>query len=222
MGQRTQLWWEIPAQETFRLNQAVYGLSDKDYQESLGELVEMLELKDYLAVPVKKLSLGQRMRAELAAALLHRPKILLLDEPTLGLDVVMQKKVREFILDYNKRWKASILLTSHNMDDLTALCRRVLILEKGKLIYDGNLEGLVRRYAENKIIRIVFDGDVPASQIAAIGGTVDSQKTSMWVSVPRAEISKKAALLLSSFPVADLTIEEPSVDEIVRKIFSKS
>ncbi len=222
MGQRTQLWWEIPAQETFRLNQAVYGLSDKQYQESLGELVEMLELKDYLAVPVKKLSLGQRMRAELAAALLHRPKILLLDEPTLGLDVVMQKKVREFILEYNKKWRASILLTSHNMDDLTALCPRVLILEKGKLIYDGNLESLIRRYAENKIIKIVFEGDVSASKIAALGGTFDSQKTTMLVSVPRADVSKKAAFLLSSFPVADLTIEEPSVDEIVRKIFSKT
>ncbi len=222
MGQRTQLWWEIPAQETFRLNQAIYGLSEKEYRQSLDELVEMLDLKDCLSVPVKKLSLGQRMRAELAAALLHRPKILLLDEPTLGLDVVMQKKVREFILDYNRKWKASILLTSHNMDDLAALCPRVLMLEKGKIIYDGGLEQLVRRYAENKVIRMVFDEHVSPAKVAAFGAHLDSLGTSALISVPRSEVSKKAALFLSSFPIADLTIEEVAVDEIVRTIFSQT
>ena len=221
MGQRTQLWWEIPAQETFRLNQAIYGLSEKEYRESLDELVEMLDLKEYLSVPVKKLSLGQRMRAELAAALLHRPRLLLLDEPTLGLDVVMQKKVREFILDYNRKWKATILLTSHNMDDLVELCSRVLILEHGRIIYDGGLKDLIQRYAEHKVIRAVFEREVSASEISGVGRVVSIDGFRATLEVPRAEVSRRASILLSSFPVADLTIDEIPVDEIVRQIFSK-
>ncbi|HEX4047330.1 MAG TPA: ATP-binding cassette domain-containing protein, partial [Elusimicrobiota bacterium] len=133
MGQRTQLWWEIPAYETFRLNQAIYGVSEADFHRNLDELVDLLDLGDHLTVPVKKLSLGQRMRAEMAAALLHQPKLLLLDEPTIGLDVVMQKKVREFVRAYNKRHNATIMLTSHNMTDVVELCKRVIVIERGVL-----------------------------------------------------------------------------------------
>jgi ABC-2 type transport system ATP-binding protein len=208
MGQRTQLWWEIPAQETFRLNQVIYGLSEAEYRRNLDELVDLLELQDCLSVPVKKLSLGQRMRAELAAALLHRPSLLLLDEPTLGLDVVMQKKVREFIREYNRRSKATILLTSHNMDDVVELCPRVIVIERGRLLYDGALNRLVERYAERKVIRLAFSEPVNGEMRAEY-------------EVPRAEVSKKAAELLMTLPVADLTIDEQDIDDIVRTIFTR-
>ena len=219
MGQRTQLWWELPAQETFRLNQVIYGLTDAQYRQSLGELVELLELQDCLSVPVKKLSLGQRMRAELAAALLHKPSLLLLDEPTLGLDVIMQKKVREFIREYNRRNRATILLTSHNMDDVVELCPRVVVIERGKLLYDGGLSQLVARYADHKIIQVVFDREVEASQLAVIGTVTGCDGPRATIQVPRGQVSKRAAELLMQFPVADLTIDEVPIDDIVRRIF---
>ena len=221
MGQRSQLWWEIPAQETFRLNQAIYGLGEAEYRESLDELVSLLELEDCLSVPVKKLSLGQRMRAELAAALLHKPSLLLLDEPTLGLDVVMQKKVREFIREYNLRTKATILLTSHNMDDVVALCPRVVVIERGSMVYDGALDKLVARYADHKVIRLVFDRPVPPEALAG-AGVLESDGLRATIELPRAEVSKRAAQLLSALPVADLTIDEAPIDDIVRRIFVES
>lgn len=220
MGQRTQLWWEIPAQETFRLNQVIYGLSEEEYRRNLSELVDLLELEDCLSVPVKKLSLGQRMRAELAAALLHRPRLLLLDEPTLGLDVVMQKKVRTFIREYNARNQATILLTSHNMDDVVELCPRVLIIERGSLLYDGPLGELVSRYAEHKVIRAVFDREVSPRELEGLGRVVENGGLRAVLEVPRAQVSRRAAELLRSLPVADLTIEEAPIDEIVRRIFT--
>ncbi|MBI3551908.1 MAG: ATP-binding cassette domain-containing protein [Elusimicrobia bacterium] len=220
MGQRTQLWWEIPALETFRLNQVIYGLSDADYKKNLGELVDLLELQDCLSVPVKKLSLGQRMRAELAAALLHKPALLLLDEPTLGLDVVMQQKVRAFIKEYNKRNKATILLTSHNMDDVVELCPRVIVIELGRLLYDGPLAQLVSRYADHKIIRAVFDREVKAADLAHLGTVVEDGGLKAVLQVPRGQVSARAAKLLQGFPVVDLTIDEVPIDDIVRRIFT--
>src|SRR5208282_5805674 len=159
MGHRTQLWWELPAQETFKLNKEIYEIPDAEYRQSMDELVNLLELEDCLAIPVKKLSLGQRMKAELAVSMLHHPEVLLLDEPTLGLDVVMQKKLRQFILEYNRRNRATILLTSHNMDDVVELCKRVIIIERGQILYDGTLRQVVERYATHKIIRADFGGD---------------------------------------------------------------
>lgn len=220
MGQRTQLWWEIPAQETFRLNQAIYGLSETEYRRNLDELVSLLELSECLSVPVKKLSLGQRMRAELAVALLHRPSLLLLDEPTLGLDVVMQKKVRSFIREYNKRSNSTILLTSHNMDDVVELCPRVIIIERGVLLYDGSLSDLVRKYASHKIITVIFEREVLSPDLKAIGKVLESGPLRASIEVPRREVSKAASALLQSFPVADVTIEEASIDDIVRQIFT--
>ncbi len=219
MGQRTQLWWEIPARETFRLNAAIYGLSDAEYRRNLSELVSLLELADCLSVPVKKLSLGQRMRAELAAALLHRPRLLLLDEPTLGLDVVMQKKVRQFIADNNKRRRATTILTSHNMGDVVELCRRVVIIDRGALLYDGPLDRLVERYAASKVIRVVLERSVPLKDLEAIGRVVENGSVRAVIEVPRREVSRAAAALLKTIPVADLTIEEPPIDDIVRQIF---
>jgi ABC-2 type transport system ATP-binding protein len=151
MGQRTQLWWDLPAWDSFLLNKEIYEIPQTQFDETVEELASLLEIKELLEVPVKKLSLGQRMKAELACSLLHRPKVLLLDEPTIGLDVVMQQKVREFILTYNKRWKASILLTSHNMDDVAELCTRVILINHGRLLFDGTLDQFKSKF-EGKIL----------------------------------------------------------------------
>ena len=154
MGQKNQLWWDLPALETFELNRAIYELPKRDYQEALGELTELLGVKKILNIQVRRLSLGQRMRLELVAALIHRPKILFLDEPTLGLDLIAQQKMRDFIYEYNKRSGATILLTSHNMDDLINLARRVIVIDEGRIIFDGALEELVNRFAKEKIIKV--------------------------------------------------------------------
>lgn len=220
MGHRSQLWWEIPAQETFRLNQEIYDIPESDYRSALDELVELLELKDCLAVPVKKLSLGQRMKAELAASILHRPRLLLLDEPTLGLDILMQKKVRRFLLEYNRRYKATVLLTSHNMGDVVELCPRILIIDRGRLLYDGALQRVVERYAPNKVIRADFNAAVRTPELERIGRVLESSDLRAVLEVPRREVSARAAELLSRLPVADLTIEETSVDDVVRRIFT--
>ena len=222
MGQRTQLWWELPAQETFRLNQAIYGIGDADYRIHLDELVDLLDLGEHLSVPVKKLSLGQRMRAELAAALLHRPRLLLLDEPTIGLDVLMQKKVREFVKAYNERHGATIMLTSHNMTDVVELCKRVIVIERGRILYDGALDRLVERYADHKILRVRFTTPVAAEDLKSLGTVVRSGEDSVTLEVPRANVSASAAALLRSYPVADLNVEEVAIDDIIRRLFSHS
>jgi ABC-2 type transport system ATP-binding protein len=220
MGQRSQLWWEIPAYETFKLNQAIYGLSDADFRRNIDELVELLQLGEHLSVPVKKLSLGQRMRCELAAALLHRPRLLLLDEPTIGLDVVMQKNVREFIKAYNKRSGATIMLTSHNMTDVVELCKRVIVIEKGRLLYDGPLDRLVERYADHKILRARFETDVEPGDLKSLGSVVGYEDRTVTLEVPRARMAASAAALLGSYPVADLNVEEVAIDDIVRRLFT--
>lgn len=220
MGYRSQLWWEIPAQETFRLNQEIYELSEAEYRAALDELVELLDLSDCLSVPVKKLSLGQRMKAELAAAILHRPKLLLLDEPTLGLDVVMQKRLRSFILEYNRRYGATVLLTSHNMDDVVELCRRILIIDHGRILFDGPLRQVVERYAPLRVIRVDFRSPVRAADLEPVGRVVESSELRSVLEVPRAEVSSRAATLLAKFPVVDLTIEETPIQDVVRRIFA--
>lgn len=222
MGQRSQLWWEIPAYETFRLNQAVYGVPEPEFRRNLDELVDLLELGPHLSVPVKKLSLGERMRAELAAALLHQPALLLLDEPTIGLDVVMQKKVREFVKAYNKRHEATILLTSHNMGDVVELCKRVVVIDHGRLLYDGSLERLVSRYADHKVLRARFSAKVDAADLASIGTVVSFEEDIAVIQVPRAQVAAAAGALLRSYPVADLDVGEAAIDDVVRRLFSRA
>ncbi len=151
MGQRTQLWWDLPAWDSFLLNKEIYEIPHRQFEETVQELATLLEIHDLLEVPVKKLSLGQRMKAELACSLLHRPRVLLLDEPTIGLDVVMQKKVRDFIRAYNQRWKATIILTSHNMEDVSELCSRVILINHGRLLFNGGLAELQTRFGPESL-----------------------------------------------------------------------
>ena len=219
MGQKNQLWWDLPAIETFELNRAIYEIPKKEYEKNLTELVDLLGTGKLLTTPVRKLSLGQRMRMELTASLLHRPKVLFLDEPTIGLDLVAQAKVRDFIYEYNREYGATILLTSHNMDDLINLARRVIVIDEGKILFDGALEELVNKFAKEKIINVTLSGEDDIKKIESIGKIKKMAFPQVTLSVPRAATAVAASELLQNFPVEDLTIEEVPIEEIIRKVF---
>ena len=219
MGQKNQLWWDLPAIETFELNRAIYDIGKKDYEESLAELVELLDVGKILNIQVRRLSLGQRMRLELVAALLHKPKILFLDEPTIGLDLIGQQKIREFIYEYNRKNEATILLTSHNMDDLIDLARRVIVINEGKIIFDGALEDLVKRFAKEKIVKVTLSQEIDVKKLEKIGLVKKISFPQVTISVPRPATAVAAAELLQNFPVEDLTIEEVPIEEVIRKVF---
>jgi ABC-2 type transport system ATP-binding protein len=220
MGQKNQLWWDLPAMESFILNKEIYGVSDNDFKKTLDELVELLEVQDILKVQVRKLSLGQRMKMELIAALIHSPKILFLDEPTIGLDVVMQKKMREFIKEYNKLKQATVILTSHYMQDVKELCERVIIIDHGKILFDGKLESVIKKFADYKIITLIFDKKVDLEDLARFGEVIEYDYPRAVLSVKRSETSKVAAKLLEDLPLEDLNIEEAQIENIIREVFS--
>lgn len=221
MGQKNQLWWDLPAMESFILNKEIYEVTDGQFKETLEELSTLLDVKDVLNVQVRKLSLGQRMKCELIAALIHSPKVLFLDEPTIGLDVVMQKKLRDFIKEYNKRYKATILLTSHYMEDVKELCERIIIIDHGKILYDGKLDDIVKEYAKNKLLSVVFEEKVERDKLAKLGEIKEYDPPKVVISVPREKSNHVAAKLLEHFPVDDLNIEEPDIEDIIRDVFSR-
>lgn len=219
MGQKNQLWWDLPAIETFELNRAIYEIPERTYKRSLDELVTLLDVEDLLTVPVRRLSLGQRMRMELVAALLHRPEVIFLDEPTIGLDLVAQKAVRDFIIDYNRKNEATILLTSHNMDDVSGLAKRVIVIDDGSIIFDGRLEELTAHFAREKVIKIYLNDGADMKKLEEIGKVKSIKYPEVVLSVPRGTAPAAAAEILQNFPIADLTIEEESLDDIIRKVF---
>jgi ABC-2 type transport system ATP-binding protein len=221
MGQKNQLWWDLPAMESFILNKEIYEVSDADFKENLDELVELLDIKDILDVQVRKLSLGQRMKCELVAALLHKPKVLFLDEPTIGLDVVAQKNIRDFIKDYNRKHKTTILLTSHYMEDVKELCERVIIVEEGRIMYDGSLAKLISEYAPHKVLKITFERDIEKKDIEKYGNVTNFRPNNVTLQVDREKAKNVAREILSSdLPVDDILIDEVEISEVVRKIFS--
>jgi ABC-2 type transport system ATP-binding protein len=219
MGQKNQLWWDLPASETFELNRAIYGIPKREFNETVAELSELLEVKKLLNRQVRRLSLGQRMRLELIAALLHKPKILFLDEPTLGLDLIGQQKIRDFVYEYNRRYNATILLTSHNMNDLVDLARRVIVIDEGRLIFDGVLEELVGHFAKDKLIKLSLAKEENIAGLEAIGKIKKLSYPEVIISVPRSTCAVAAAEILQNWPVNDLTIEELPIEEVIRKVF---
>lgn len=223
MGQKSQLWWELPAMEGFILNKEIYEIDDKFFKERVNELAKLLEVGDILKVPVRKLSLGQRMKCELIAALIHNPKVLFLDEPTIGLDVVVQKKIREFFKQYNQESKTTILLTSHYMEDVAELCKRVIIINHGQKIYDGSLIELTKNYANDKYLKLVFNSKVAKSDLSKYGEVIDFEKNGLkgTISVSREDHTKVAAAILQNLPVDDLDISEVDLEDIVAKIFQQ-
>ncbi len=223
MGQKNQLWWDLPPMESFVLNKEIYEVPEEDFQEKLEELTSMLEIKDILDVQVRKLSLGQRMKCELVAALIHEPKVLFLDEPTIGLDVFAQKKIRDFIRKYNRKKKTTIILTSHYMDDIKELCKRVLIIDKGVLIYDGDLERLVDKHTPYKIIKIFPQKDkIKKKDLTGLGEITVFSSSLIELRVPRTKAKETAAqILTSNLPVRDIEITELEIEEVIRTIFQK-
>ncbi len=221
LGNRQQLVWDLPAEETFQLNRAIYDIAEPDFRERLAELVDLLELRDVVDKPVRQLSLGERMKCELAAALLHRPPILFLDEPTLGLDVSAQEAIRRFLAEYRDRHGATILLTSHYMQDVTALASRVLIINRGRLLYDGALAALVARIARTKRIELVLGDGVTRADLARFGEVTQFRFPNACLEVPREEAAATSARLLAALPVADLSIEDPPIEQVIRQAFAE-
>ena len=219
MGQKNQLWWDLPAIDTLELNRAIYEIPKREYEETLSELVSILDVRKLLNVAVRRLSLGQRMRLELVAALLHTPQILFLDEPTIGLDLVAQQKVRDFIYEYNRRHGATIIITSHNMDDLIDLAKRVIVIDHGEILFDGDLGELVKQFAKEKIIKVYLSREDDIKGLEKIGKLKKFEFPQAILSVSRETTAVAAAELLQQFAVSDLTIEEEPIEEIIRRVF---
>ena len=219
LGNKQQLLWDLPAEETFQLNRAIYAVPPADYRQRLDELVSLLSLGELLDKPVRQLSLGERMKCELAAALLHRPEILFLDEPTLGLDVEAQDAIRSFLRAYRERHSATILLTSHYMADVLALAPRVLIINRGRLLYDGELRALVARIAQTKRIELVLGDCVRREDLERYGTIRSFRLPNAALEVPREDAPAVSAALLAAFPIADLSIQDPPLEEVIRQAF---
>ncbi|HTM21555.1 MAG TPA: ATP-binding cassette domain-containing protein [Kofleriaceae bacterium] len=219
MGQKQQLIWDLPPSETFALNRAVFGVPDATYRETMGELDKLLDLGTIASKPTRQLSLGERMKCELAAALLHRPTTLFLDEPTIGLDVSMQVAIREFIRSYNERFEATVLLTSHYMEDVAALCPRVIVIDKGTLIYDGDVPSLVKRMHPDK--RVTFTLTAPAEKevIERLGTVVSHEGTRVVLQVPADKLHASVSYALGSLSITDLSIEDPPLEAVMRQLF---
>lgn len=225
MGQRNQLQWDIPVIDSYQLNKAIFRISDADYQQRLTELVDWLELGDLINKPARNLSLGERMKCEIAGSLLHQPQVLYLDEPTIGLDVAMQRRIRSFVAEYNRRTGAAVMLTSHYMADVEALCKRVIVIHHGTLLYDGDLPGLVRQFSPNKTIKVEFE-ELPEAPIDHLlegvnSGVelIDSTESGATFRVPKDATARSASALLAWLPIADLTIEEPPIEEVIEQVF---
>ena len=219
MGQRNQLVWDIPALHSFELNRAIYRIPAEDYRRMLAELTELLELEPLLHKPVRNLSLGERMKCEIAAALLHRPSVVFLDEPTIGLDVTMQRRIRSFITEYNRRFGATVLLTSHYMADVEALCKRVVIIHRGRLLFDGDLSTLVQKFTENKTI-IVQLRDCEAD-LRSYGEVVSCADGRFTLRVPKTETAHVTERLLADLQVIDLLVEDTPIEEVIERVFAQ-
>jgi ABC-2 type transport system ATP-binding protein len=232
MGQKQQLLWDLPPAETFALNRAIYDLPQAEFRETLAELSRLLELGDLVDKPTRQLSLGERMKCELAAALLHRPKVLFLDEPTIGLDVSMQATVRTFIRAYNERFGATVLLTSHYMEDVVALCPRVVVIDKGHLLHDGDLRALIHQVRPDKRIVVRFAGGAPAeaggagatsaASLARFGEVIAADGAQATLQVKADDVAGAVSRLLAAVPVADLTVEDPPLEEVMKELFERS
>jgi len=222
MGQKQQLLWDLPPAETFELNRAIYDVPRAQFKQTLDELVTLLELEELISKPTRQLSLGERMKCELAAALIHRPKVLFLDEPTIGLDVSMQATMRTFIKSYNERNGATLILTSHYMDDVAALCPRVIVIDKGLLSYDGGLDALVQRVRPEKRVVLRLNQAVAADSLASLGKVVTHDNATAVLQVPQDAVNATVSRALSSLPVQDLTVENAPLEEVMSELFAET
>ncbi|MBC7327253.1 ABC transporter ATP-binding protein [bacterium] len=218
MGQKHQLWWDLPALESFLLNKEIYEIPSHLFYANLEELSSLLAVEDLLKVPVRNLSLGERMKMELIASLLHSPRVLFLDEPTIGLDVVAQKEIRDFLKRFNKEHKTTIMLTSHYVRDIEALCERVLVLHRGEIIFEGSIKELTRRYSDDKLLTITFEERVP-DEIESYGRLLSRDEGKATLRVGRDKVADVARALLESYSVKDIVVEEIPIEDVIREIF---
>jgi len=223
LGQKNQLWWDLPARESLELNAKIYGIPADRFERTVAEMTELLGVKDKLNVSVRELSLGERMKMELIASLLHQPKVLFLDEPTIGLDVVSQKIVREFVRDYNAKHQTTILLTSHYMADIQELCDRVIIIDHGKIFFDGRLSEILDRFADFKLVTIHCDSAAACSAdgLAKYGEVVEKAPGSIKLKVKRDRVIPVCKALLDELPVGDIDIQEVPIEDVIRQIFAR-
>ncbi len=219
MGQKNQLWWDLPAMESLLLNKEIYGVPNDSFKKITNELTELLDVKNKLHVPVRELSLGERMKLELIAALLFSPKVLFLDEPTIGLDVVSQKKVRDFIRHYNQQSRTTIVLTSHYMSDIKELCERVIVIDHGTLLYDGALQGIIEKFANHKFLTLIFGNEVTKESIETFGEITEWETGRAVLKIKREDTTRISTQLLKEFEIQDLNIEDVPIEDVIRDLF---
>ncbi len=222
MGQKSQLIWDLPPSETYAMNRAIFDVPQAEFDKTLGELTELLELGSLLDKPARQLSLGERMKCELAAALLHRPTTLFLDEPTIGLDVAMQVAIRDFIRSYNQRHEATVLLTSHYMDDVVALCPRIIVIDQGKLIHDGDLRAMIKTMDPDKRVSFTLVSPVADEEIAKLGSAMTKEANRFTLKVAESDLANVVGHLLGTLKAADLAIEDPPLEDVLRQMFGAS
>jgi ABC-2 type transport system ATP-binding protein len=221
LGQKNQLWWDLPAAESLELNRVIYGLERRDAQRTIDELTALLDVREKLDTMVRELSLGERMKMELIAALLHQPKVLFLDEPTIGLDVVSQKKVREFLRDYTRSHRITTLLTSHYMQDIEELCRRVIIIDRGQVFFDGELHDIIERLATHKIMTLTSRRGLKSCELSRFGKVLEKSDDQVRIKIPRAKIVAASRELISELEVEDFTVEDVPIEDIIREVFAE-
>jgi len=221
MGQKNQLWWDLPAMESFRLHQQIYRIEPKAFEHTLGELTELLDTNKLLNQPVRELSLGERMKMELTAALLHSPEVLFLDEPTIGLDVVAQHRIQQFLRNYQQQRKITVLLTSHYMKDVAALCRRVVIIAQGQIKYDGSLTGIVDQFSSQKLITLQLADGQASRDFARYGNVVSVEPPKVKLRIERPDVARALAQILADHTVEDVIVEDPPLEEVIAAMFSR-
>ncbi len=219
MGNKQQLWWDLPAIESFNVLRVLYDVNDADYKTRLDFLATELQLTDKLDTQVRKLSLGERMKCELVAALLHQPEVVFLDEPTIGLDLVSQKRIRDFLRELNRQTQCTIVLTSHYMQDVVELARRVIVIDHGSLVFDGEINQLVNSFGSDRQLRLSFGPDTPLPDLSQYGKVTSSEDCQVTISVAKDQVAHAASQILQAYPVLDIAIEEVAIEEVVRRLF---
>ena len=221
MGQKNQLWWDLPANESLYLNKCIYEIDDRAYHATLAELTELLDVQDLLSVQVRRLSLGERMKMELIAALIHKPKLIFLDEPTIGLDIISHNKFRQFFRYYNQEKQATIILTSHYMEDVEDLCKRAIIINEGRIVFDGDLQRVNDVFAQSKVIKLQLSAPVSRDVLAALGEVKEHSDFTATLEVPRLELKERSKVILDQLPVVDFNIEDIPVEEGIALLYRR-
>ncbi|SRR6056297_536819 len=222
MGQKNQLWWDLPAQESYRLHQQIYGIPTDQFDTTMEELTDLLDVKRLLGNPVRELSLGERMKMELIAALLHSPDVLFLDEPTIGLDVIAQHNIQQFLRYYQEKRRITILLTSHYMKDVAALCKRVVVIAGGRIEYDGSLSGIIDKFSGSKIITLQFAEGHQPTMLSKLGEVLDQTWPKVRIRMPRADVPRVLAQALAENPIEDVIVEDPPLEDVIAGLFRES